>query len=400
MTQRLLIVSLLLTAFISAAYGMGIYLFGTLAPAMRDDLGLTQEMVGRISGICQAGTILASLAVGSVWGRIGARETMIGAQAIIALGMVVAAFSTGPVMIGSAVAVLGMMAASSWIALVPLVQAVIPSHRRGIVLGLASSGLAYGVFLVGVVAPFLITHFGWRSVWLAAGLYAFLLVVLGLVVFRGLPKIARSAPAASAAQAAPGTPNAGTVFTLGGIVMIAINFFAGIAFHPFQTFLTLYFRDAQDWSTAEATALWSAIGLGGMIGGVLIGWIADRFGARFGVALCYGLLTIATATVWLWPEAWPATIALMLFGMGYNAVWGLFAAWIAEHFTAGPAGRLMGLTLVASGIGATMGNYSAGLITSAAGGYARLYMLVTLLAGLSLLLTLLLDGRPAKRVAP
>jgi len=270
-----------------------------------------------------------------------------------------------------------------------LVQAVIPQKRQGIVLGLASSGLAYGVFVVGFVAPLLISAFGWRAVWLAAGIYAATLCLLGFIVLAKMPPVKQERVKLGGAHADPHL-----FLSAPALLMIGINFFAGLAFHPFQTYLTLLFRDLHHWSMPSAAALWSAIGAGGMVGGVVFGALADRFGPKRTLVLANCLLLGAALTVWLISSRVPVYAAMIAFGMAYNAIWGLYATWIARNFTAGDAARLMGFTLVSSGIGSTAGNYSGGLITSFSGGYGLLYMLVAILVALQLVFSLAL---PANR---
>lgn len=388
------ILTILLTAMVSTAYGMGIYLFGTLLPDMRASLGLTPEMIGRIAGSAQAGTIVASLLIGFVWVRIGAKETILTAQAVIAVTMVLIGLSTQPWQLMILLSVLGATAASSWIPIVPLVQAVIPEERRGVALGLISSGLAYGVFVVGLVAPFLIATAGWRSVWFAAGGLAFVFLLTGLVVFAGLPKIRQD-------KDRPLELSAGhSALSVAGMLMIAVNFLTGLAFHPFQTYLTLLFRDLHHWTMPAATALWSAIGFGGMIGGLAFGLLADRIGAKWTLVLSYVVLFGACLTTVLLATELPVYAAMVLFGMTYNAIWGLFAAWISKRFSASAAARLMGFTLVSSGIGATSGNYFGGIFTGLPGGFTFLYVAIATIVGVILVLSFFLptdhpDGRHA-----
>lgn len=392
MNMRFYSLTLLLTAFIATAYGMGVYLFGTLLPDMRADLGLTSPVIGMITGVAQIGTIIASLLVGLVWGRIGARATVLAAQAIIAVAMVLTGLSTSPWQVMVLLSLLGAMAASTWIPIVPLVQAVIPEGRQGVALGLIASGLAYGVFMVGLAAPPLIASFGWRAVWFAAGGLAFALFLAGLALLSGLPPV-RHEPR----KAATGKADRHALVSWPAGLIVGINLVTGIALVPFQTYLTLLFRDLHQWSMPAATALWSAIGLGGMAGGLVFGMLADRFGAKRSIVLVNVLMFIACLVILLLPARMPVYAALVVFGMAYNAIFGLFAAWIARRFAAAAAAQLMGFTMVSSGMGSMSGNYSAGLITGQAGGYESLYTLIAVLVGLIVLMALLLPDDRADR---
>jgi predicted MFS family arabinose efflux permease len=391
--MRFYSLTLLFAAFIGTAYGIGVYLFGTLVPEMRAELGLTPAMIGVITGGAQAGTIIASLLIGFVWGRIGARETVLAAQAIIAISMVLVGLSTSAWQVLALLAVLGAMGASTWIPMVPLVQTVIPENRQGVALGLISSGLAYGVFVVGLAAPPLIAAYSWRAVWFAAGILAFCLFLVGLVVLSGLPPVRHVRR-----KAMRGKPESRQVTSWPAILIVAVNLMAGIALSPFQNYLTLLFRDLHHWSMPAATALWSAIGLGGMAGGIVFGLLADRFGAKWSIVLVNLLMLASCLVTLLVPAEAPVYAALVVFGMAYNAIFGLFAAWISRRFAAAAAAQLMGFTMVSSGLGSMSGNYSAGLITGLAGGYILLYTLIAALTALLALMSLMLpDDRPGRR---
>ncbi|MDO6965573.1 MFS transporter [Rhizobium alvei] len=382
MTKAAAGVTILLTAFIATSYGMGIYLFGTLLPDMRTALGLTPNEIGAIAGTTQAGTIIASLLVGFVWPRIGAKTTLLLAQGIIAVAMVLTGFATAAWQLMGLLFILGAMAASSWVAMVPLAQTIIPPHRQGLALGLMASGLAYGVFLLGFLAPLLIGAYGWRSVWIACGALSALLLAIGLLTFSHRPAAPKAEPHAS--------ERSSSVLTTPAFLIIALNFLTGLSFHPFQTYLTLLFRDLHHWSMPAATALWSAIGLGGMVGGLVFGLLADRIGAKRSLVLAFAVLLMASLITWKLPLELPVYISMIGFGMAYNAIWGLFAAWLSREFSPKAAAGLMGYTLVSSGLGATSGNYLGGLLTGVTNGYWLLYMLICLAVTIALAITILL----------
>ena len=78
----------------------------------------------------------------------------------------------------------GCAAATVWVPMVSVVQSGIPLRHQGKVLGLISSGTAYGLFLSGLSIPRLLPLGGWKSIWIFSAALTFILWVWGLLRLR------------------------------------------------------------------------------------------------------------------------------------------------------------------------------------------------------------------------
>ncbi|MHB8072318.1 MFS transporter [Desulfosporosinus fructosivorans] len=58
----------------------------------------------------------------------------------------------------------------------------IKEEHRGKVLGIISSGTAYGLILNGALIPYILTHYNWQTVWLVFGMLSLIIGLFGIYV--------------------------------------------------------------------------------------------------------------------------------------------------------------------------------------------------------------------------
>jgi MFS family permease len=127
-----------------------------------------------------------------------------------------------------------------------------------------------------------------------------------------------------------------------------------------------------------------------MFGGFLLGAVSDRISVKWTLVLTCGLMLLASLALSLPDLPWLVYAGSLTFGLGYYAIFGLMAAYVAKAFDPGIATPLQGVTFVAVGCGSMIGNYAGSLMAIAAGSYAVVYCAAALGSALLILGTLLL----------
>ena len=388
-------VTLLFTAFIAAAYGFGIYLFATLAAEMRADLALDYGAIGLATGIAQGGFLAASFLSGMLAPRIGPLRLILGAIAATASALLL--MSRLPVhepaiVLTVLLTVMAAAAAAVWVPMVAIAQAIVPLRHRAKALGLISSGTAYGVFLNGLIIPPLIVagiDGSWRQVWLVMGGIAAALLVLGLWRLRGLGPIT-TAPARTAAPQS----KSWLVFQSPlALLLIATMFLTGLACMPFQTYLAPLLQDDLGQPIAFTGRIWSVIGATGMVGGFLIGLLADRISIKWAMVITYIILSLAglivlAVSVGQLPVDVAMIAAAAFFALAFNAIYGLVPAYISTMFAGGSATLLFGFGNIAIGFGGLVGNIAGGYMKEGFGTFLPIYALVAFAALAQILVAL------------
>lgn len=400
-------VTLIFTAFIAVAYGFGIYLFATLTAEMRADLALDYGAIGLATGSAQGGFLVSSLLSGVLAPRLGPLRLILGSvAATTAALMLMSRLPAGDpfILLTALLTVMGAGAAAVWVPMVAVAQSVIPLRHRGKALGLMSSGTAYGVFLNGLIIPQLVVagaRGSWRDVWLVMGAIAGALLVLGFWRLRALGRVMPVSPSSAAPSSTPEPNRWQSLARPLALLLIATMFLNGLACMPFQTYLAPLLQDDLGLPIAFAGRVWSVIGLTGMVGGFLVGLLADRISIKWAMVLTYVVLAAAALAVLAVSTGHLAAdvamlVAAALFALAFNAIYGLVPAYISTMFGGG-ATLLFGFGNIAIGLGGLVGNIAGGYAREAAGTFTPIY---TLILAATLAQILLAIATPNERKAP
>lgn len=375
------VVTLLFTGVIAATYAFGVYLFPSLIPDMRQSLGLSYVEVGQIAGARQVAFLMMALASAAAVLRFGAGTVILGSVllcgvTLCGLGLVNNASTAAGLLV-----VLNACAASAWIPMVSLVARVVSYQHQGKAIGLIASGTNYGLCLNGILVPALLAAFGWRSVWLAAGILT--LVLSGLVWWAlaraSLLTGATSGPIRSAVRWRVAVERR-------YLVVFGLAFLGGLAGVPFANYLSAYLRDDLHLSIGIAGECWFATGLAGALGGVLFGSIGDKAGLRVALVVATSLLS-ASATITAFERtAAPLVFAAGCFGASFFSIFGLLPAYVGKTTASDMTPAICGLVECSLGFGGALGSFLGGLSPQLLGSFRPLYVSAGLCSGLMICL--------------
>jgi AAHS family 4-hydroxybenzoate transporter-like MFS transporter len=211
-----------------------------------------------------------------------------------------------------------------------------PRRRRAGLITLTYCNTATGALVAGLIAPFAIGHWGWQSAFVIGGALPLLLSValvtsapesikfllhrrpgnsaIAQVLARLAPRVAvDTVYLAPHAKALAGSVR--DLFTRGfrtptllmwtGFAMNSFNLYLLVSWLP--TLLT-----GAGWSANQAIRAMSFNQLGGMIGGVSLGWMMDRFGPERTLASSFLVNAAALALFLIVPSGFLSWGALLL----------------------------------------------------------------------------------------
>ncbi|MGH7397729.1 MAG: MFS transporter, partial [Candidatus Rokuibacteriota bacterium] len=161
MRNRWAVLALIMAAQIMANVGpLGI---PSIAPLIREDLGLSVTQAGSFLSAYYIGPVLISLPAGWLADRWGVRGAMVLGQALIAIGLFAAAVA--PTF--SFLLVIMVLAGAGYGVLNPTTtkagMAWFPPRQRATVVGLKQIGLPGGGALGALLMPPVALAFGWRA---------------------------------------------------------------------------------------------------------------------------------------------------------------------------------------------------------------------------------------------
>jgi MFS family permease len=370
--RRLAAVALAATLAIQIFTSLAAAAAAVLAPTIAPAFGVEPRWIGVFIGLVYAGAMGASLASGGFIERFGSIRTSQACVLICALGVAIIALAPpGAVwLLAPAAIVVGLGYGPITPASSQLLARTTPRDRMSVTFSIKQTGVPAGVALAGAALPSLSHAAGWRGALWAIAAIGVAVALLAQPVQpkldvdrqhgRGLSLRAVLAPLAH--LRAPPLRQAALIGFAYSATQVSLT-----------SFLVVYLNEALGYGLVPAGLALSVATLGGVVGRIGWGVVADRWlRARSTLALI-GSLAAACAIVLAAAQAsWPAAACLALaavFGataIGWN---GVQLAEVARLAPRGNAGAVTGAVGFVTFSGVVVGPPLFALIASLASSY-------------------------------
>lgn len=380
------LVAFILTACNATTHGFSIFLYSALLPDIRQHFALSYSQAASIAALLQLFYMGASIVSGIAAAWLSplnmVRLTMLLSPLLLAL-----AVATPWVLpFALCLALVSACAVSNWNAIAALASEVVPASHRSRVLGLASSGAAFAICLNGLLIS-LLQGISLTGFWLIC---AALTLMVTLLTFWAL------APLGAGATARPTVaPSLRSVLRQWlricleqpiAVHILLLSAFIGSISGPFLNFLSAFVTDRLGASAQTTGALWTLIGVGGVLGGLLLGMLADRWGALRVLMASIGAFGLALLGLMLQPGLSMVWLAAGLFALFYFPAWGLMAAYLSARLTPVQSLQVVSLSMVGYGLGSATANGVCGLLLEASSSFAVIHAWIVCWVLASLLL--------------
>lgn len=382
------------------AYGTQ-YAFGVFFAALLDEFGWSRASLSGIFSLYAFLYCVLGLLAGRLTDLWGPRVVI--AMGGVFLGVGLAGMSRvsalwHPYLFYGIVAALGMSTAY-----VPCNATVVKwfVRRRGLALGVATSGGSLGTFALPPAAAALVGALGWRWAYVLFGAGIFLMLNLVATVMRRDPEGLGLSPdggprAATATRSSPAEvqwPFRLAIRT--GAFWLIFGIFTATWIPVFIPLVHLvpFARDLGIPPLVGATVV-SALGIAAAVGRLVLGAISDKIGRKPALALVIALQAAAFLGFTLVGGLSSLYLVAVVFGFSYGAVSTLFPAIVGDFFGREQAGSLVGFLFALAGSMAAWGPLVAGAIHDATGAYTQAFLLSAASNGVALVLLTL--ARPPR----
>jgi len=278
--------------------------------------------------------------------------------------------------------------------------------KRGRAMGYAYFGLGLG----GAVAPLLIywltQRFGWRHAFVIIG-------VLGLaVLFPVAQWVTRSSPgemgllpdgstdpvAETAVARAPSVGVQDAVRSANFWLILAGATLTIGAVGTVTQHIILFLKD-QQFSTTQATRLWSGSLFSSLAGRLIVGYYADRYSKKNVMALFYLLLALSIPLLFLAPSRVALWAFALVFGFAMGADYMLIPLVTAECFGLAALGKLLALIIMGYSLGQWFAPWLAGKIFDTYHSYDLAWSIMTAAGLIGAATVYAISPRPEPRAA-
>jgi MFS family permease len=332
------------------------------------------------TGISSAMTLdfLVMGAAGFGWGtlsdRFGPRVIVLTGAVLLGLALVLASRATSLLAFQLTYGLMVGLAAGAFFA--PMIAAATGwfTENRSLAVSLVSAGMGVAPMTISPFARWLISTYDWRTAMMTIGVMTWVLLVPASLLVRRPPVAAAAGPASPRLPDGEPSMTAAEAFRSPQFIVLALTFLLCCGAHSGPIFHMVSYAIGCGIAPMAAVSIYSVEGLAGLGGRLLLGLLADRYGAK--PVLVIGLLVQAFAiAAYLAVDRLGEFYALALvFGTAYGGVMPLYAVLARESFGQRVMGTLFGALTMASSIGMAFGPWAGGRIFDAFNSYVWLYI--------------------------
>jgi OFA family oxalate/formate antiporter-like MFS transporter len=269
--------------------------------------------------------------------------------------------------------------------------------KRGLALGISSTGGGLGSLIFAPFASYLIISFDWRVAYIVIGIIALVVVISLSLLLKGYPREMGLFPDGSKREIAEIDVSAkndpiqarfslkDAMKTRQFWLLFMTWAFYGTSIYIISTHIVPHATDLGISELVAATII-SVLSIFNIIGGLMVGTLSDKFGRKT-VSIVSTLIGVASLFLLMWVpnNIWVLYIFAALFGIPFGGIGTIVSALAADIFGTRSIGRIIGVIGIAWFIGAAIGPVVGGVIFDA----FKNYFLAFAIAALTMLIAIL-----------
>jgi MFS family permease len=267
--------------------------------------------------------------------------------------------------------------------------------RRGMMTGIAVTGIGVGQLIMPPAVSWLISNYGWRTSYMVVGITVLILIVLAAQFLRRDPSQIGQLPYGRNELEEKGDlQNAG--FSLKEAVrkrqfwLHTVAFFiAGLSVGSVLVHIVIH-AVGLEISTSNAVIILAVIGGLSITGRVVIGVTSDRIGNKRALIICFALMSAAFFWILIARELWMLYLFAVIFGFSHSGIHALTSPTVAELFGLSSHGVIFGFVMLGGTLGLATGPVVTGYIFDITSSYQLAFLIYAILNIIGLILILCL----------
>lgn len=338
---------------VSIAYAVR-YGYGMLLPGMLDSLKITKTEAGIISSAYFITYTIFSPVLGLLSDRFGSRLLLTLFPALLAAGALLMAYVSTVLEASLVFALAGLGHAACWAPVVSLVQRWVGDRYRGTALAVTTMGSGIGIAAWSLWLPVIVERSSYREGWMQMGIFGFFVAALNFLLIRD--PLRESAVQGSTFRNHGHEPSSYLQLLgcrslwLVGVSYACIGFTVLVPF----TFLSVYATGELQLSYDIATRFFTVLATAGIAGKLVLGILSDRLDRITVMMMCGLFLGSGCWGLVHCGDLGSKFFSAALVGIGFGAVWPVYAAAAVDFFPKSLAGGVIGLWTVFLGIGSIL----------------------------------------------
>ncbi|MBM2825400.1 MAG: hypothetical protein HW402_1064 [Dehalococcoidales bacterium] len=363
-------------AFLLMAIMMGIqYAFGVFLKSLLREFGWSVAATSGAFSLYMALHGFLFIVTGKLNDRLGPRVVMSVCGALIGLGYVLMSRTAT---IGHLYLSYGLVLAIGMSGgFVPLTSTVTRwfATRRGLMSGIAVSGIGAGTMIMPPLASRLILNYGWRTAYAMVGAIAFVVIIVAAQFLKSPP--GQGQPSANSLdevrRKAKNLESGG--FSLWEVIrtrqfgLFSLAYFFFALFHQVVVVYLVPYASELGIPAVVAASFFIALGGASIFGRIGLGAISDRIGYRLALAGCLIVATLALVWLLVAREVWMLYLFASVYGLVYGGIVAIQSPLVADLFGMSSHGVMLGIIVFLTTLGGAIGPVMAGRIFDVTGNY-------------------------------
>lgn len=283
------------------------------------------------------------------------------------------------------------------------------THRRGLALGIVSSGVGLGTLVLIPAAERLIAAYGWSTTYLIIGVATWVLMIPASLLLRRGPgerqRLAYGENGTSSFSEADRKILLSTSPESGMTVKAAMRhrhlwmlvttyFLFNFCLQMVMVHLVAYATDMGTPSFIAATFI-SIVGAGSMVGRLLMGTASDRIGSHNALLICCTILMVTMVSLIFSRDLWMFYTFAIVFGFAYGGEVPQMPVLIGRFFGLRSVAALVGVVVFGATSGGALGAWAGGRVFDVTQSYQVAFIIAAAASFLAIVITLRLkQARP------
>jgi len=378
-------VLLLFGLIIIMSDGYDLFVYGSTVPLLIKEFGMRPAYAGVIGSYALIGAAVGALLLGSLADKIGRKYTIISCVSLFSVAMGLTGFTHSPEMFGLCRFIAGVGIGGTMPNVVALASEFAPLRNRAWSVAAIMSGMVLGGCVAAGICIWLLPAFGWRSVYFVAAIplvfMPFAAIVLPespihLIAKNRLEELKKWLHKAQPSESLP--ENAIFDINKGSGKAPIVDLFRENRGFSTVLFWLLYFMSfymiyglgvwlpklMMNKGFPLSKGLWFllALNLGAFVITHIAGFLADRFGARPTIIVCF-LVTFASIALLSYTNGFVAlTVLVALAGAGNNAGQNVAHGYVSTFYPPPMRSTGMGFAFGLGRFGAILGPIIGGVM--------------------------------------